>query len=189
MSAIGEILSSPRRRRTLLWAVVLVAAVTVVTVLAASQGNTGKSVVTPVTKEPAKVLPKEAKKAPLTREARIVAGTSILTAVARKNLGKSWEITHPTLRAGFTRKQWLTGNIPVQYYPIDRLDKAPIHVEESRTNSAMLQVALLPEDGSNVKPQVFFLGLKAVGTGANKRWLVDYWAPYASPAVPSNSAS
>lgn len=51
--------------------------------------------------------------------ARQVADKFILTAVARKNLGEAYELTHPDLRQGLTKQQWLTGNIPVQYYPAD----------------------------------------------------------------------
>jgi len=147
--------------------------------------NTGTPIDDPVSDVPA-VVPTVEKKAPLEPEARRVAGLFILTAVARKDLDKAWEITHPSLRQGLTRKQWLTGEIPVQPYPVDQLEAAPLAVDESYRNSAVLEVALLPRRGSKIKPQVFFIGLKAVGKGKQRRWLVDYWAPRAAVGAHSN---
>jgi hypothetical protein len=147
--------------------------------------NTGTKIDDPLTTLPA-VVPTVQQKAPLEPEARRVAGLFILTAVARKNLDQAWEITHPTLRQGLTRKQWLTGNIPVQPYPVDQLETAPLAIDESYRNSAVLEVALLPRRGSKIKPQTFFIGLKAVGKGKQRRWLVDYWAPRSAIGAHSN---
>jgi hypothetical protein len=123
------------------------------------------------------------------REARVVAGQFILAAAGREDLKKAWRLTHPTLKAqcACTYKEWLTGNIPVQYYPVQNLDLATFAVEEVTANTVVLHVALLPEEGSKVKPQSFFIGLKANGTGKKKQWLVDYWAPYASIPVPAEA--
>ena len=41
-----------------------------------------------------------------------VASRFIDTAVARKNVDRSWGLVTPTLRAGYTRKQWDTANLP-----------------------------------------------------------------------------
>ena len=81
-------------------------------------------------------------------------------------------------------KEWLTGNNPVVPYPIDKLDVAPYKVDESYETSALIEVALLPREGSGVRAQVFFLGLEKVGTGAKARWVVDNWVPRASAVVP-----
>lgn len=112
--------------------------------------------------------------------ARTAAGKFILTAVARKNLAESWRLTHPELRAGYTLKEWKTGNIPVQPYPTEQLDVAAMRIEESHPRQAMLEVALLPKDGTTVKPQTFFIGLKKV----KGNWLVYYWAPHGVIPVP-----
>ena len=117
----------------------------------------------------------------LDRAARQVAGEFILTAVARANLGRSYEITHPKLRQGLTREQWLTGNIPVQPYPANAIETATFKTDISKAKEVLLEVALLPKSGSGVKPQVFYIGLKKV----HGNWLVDYWAPRGSPAVPA----
>ena len=46
-------------------------------------------------------------------EALATARTFIRTAVARKDVGRSWSITHPSFRQGYTEQQWATGDIPV----------------------------------------------------------------------------
>ena len=48
------------------------------------------------------------KKVILSAEARRVAGRFVLTAVARHNLGESYELVGPQLKAGLTRAQWKT---------------------------------------------------------------------------------
>jgi hypothetical protein len=135
------------------------------------------------TNEPVDV-PVVQKKAPLPDEARKVAIRFIQTAVARKNLEEAWELVGPNLRGGMTRKEWITGNNPVVPYPLEVLDVAPYKVDESFVDSALIEVALLPRKGATVKSQIFFLGLKRVGTGKNSRWLVDNWVPRGAAVIP-----
>ena len=131
--------------------------------------------------------PKQPAAVKLDPAARRVAGRFILTAVARKDVGASWSLVHPSMRAGYSKREWANGEIPIQPYPIERLDEARFHVVESFKNSLLIEVALIPEKGAekDVRPAVFRLGLKAVGTGAKRHWLVDYWMPHWTPPVPS----
>ena len=85
---------------------------------------------------------------PLHADARRVAVRFIQTAVARRNLDEAWLLVGPNLRGGLTRKRWITGANPVVPYPIDELDVAPYKVDESYTTRALLEVALLPREGS-----------------------------------------
>jgi hypothetical protein len=167
-----------QRRATLLSGLVLVAGIVAGAVTWI--GDTGTSQETPLTNKPAQVFTPR-KQVPLEAEARRVAGRFILTAVAREGLGESYDLAHPELRQGLSRKEWLTGNIPVVYYPAKAIETATFKVDESYADEAILQVALLPKDASGVKPQIFFIGLKK---SAN-RWRVSYWVPRAAPAVPS----
>src|SRR5215210_9477642 len=100
----------PHRRISLVTALVLTAGVVAFTV--AYFGDTGTSEETPLSDEPAQVFTPR-KQIPLDKEARRVAGRFILTAVARQDLGESYELAHPELRQGLTTREWLTGNIPV----------------------------------------------------------------------------
>lgn len=117
--------------------------------------------------------------------ARKVAGEFILAAAGREDLEKAWSITHPDLKrdCGCTKQEWLTGNIPVQYYPTGGLQGANFTVNELSPGRVVLEVLLAPKKGSRLPSQVFFIGLKQVG-GEAGQWLVDYWAPYVSIPVP-----
>jgi hypothetical protein len=121
------------------------------------------------------------------QEARRVAGEFILAAAGREDLAKAWQLTHPTLKAqcGCTYKQWLTGDIPVTYYPSTAIDTASFDVSELSKNTVYLKVLVLPKKGAKVKPQVFEIGLKARGEGADKQWLVEYWNTVTSIPVPA----
>ena len=172
-----------RRSLTLLSGLILVAGVVAFTV--AWVGDTGTSQETPLSNEPAQTFTPR-KQVPLDVEARRVAGRFILTAVARENLGASYELVHPELRQGLTKQEWLTGNIPVVYYPAKEIETARFKVDESYADEAILEVALLPKEASKVKPQVFFIGLKKAGKGAAARWQVYYWVPRAAPQIPTD---
>ncbi len=125
------------------------------------------------------------KKVPLQKEATSVARQFLKTAVARADLAASWEIVSPNLRAGLTRKEWLTGNIPVVPYPIKSLATARFKIDISHANDALLEVALLPKAGAKIKGQIFWLGLKRIrGPGGQRHWVVDSWVPRSSTLVP-----
>jgi hypothetical protein len=172
-----------RRSLTLLSGLILVAGVVAFTVTWI--GDTGSAQETPLSNQPAQVYTPR-RQVPLDVEARKVAGRFILTAVARENLGESYGLVHPELRQGMTRKEWLTGDIPVVYYPAEEIDKATFKVDESYPDEAILEVALLSKDARKAKPQVFYIGLKKTGKGAAARWLVNYWVPRAAPQIPTD---
>jgi hypothetical protein len=125
------------------------------------------------------------KTVPLPPEARQIAVQFIKTAVVRKNLPRGLGDLRPEHQAGPDLKQWMTGEIPVVPYPDAAVNESPVKVDWSYPNDVSLQVVMQPKKGSKQKPQVFFIGLKKFGSGANAKWLVDYWAPYAPPPIPS----
>ena len=135
-------------------------------------------------------LPETEKKytaADLPKGVQTIAGEFILAAAGREDLAKAWRLTHPELRAQCycTYKEWLTGNIPVQYYPSKDIETAAFDVEDITPREIFLRVLVLPKETSKVKPQVFDIGLKAVGKGAKKTWLVNYWNAKVSIPVPA----
>jgi len=163
--------------------------VLIVGIVAIATVRLGDNEASPASEEP---LPEEFNPdttptpAPVPRAARVAAGEFILAAAGREDLPKAWKLSHPELKAqcACTYKQWLTGNIPVQYYPTTNLDSAEFGVDESSAGRVVLEVLLTPKAGEDVTPQTFFIGLKKVGKGKQQRWLVDYWAPSGSPPVP-----
>ena len=50
---------------------------------------------------------------------------------------------------------------PRSVLPADAIDAATFKIDESHTDEALLEVALIPK-GRDVKPQIFFIGLKKV---------------------------
>ena len=129
-------------------------------------------------------VPKTEAAAPLPSEARKVAGRFVLTAVARKNLAEAYDLVGPNLRGGLTRKEWLTGNIPVIPYPIQSLRLAPFKIDYSHKSDALIELALLPRQGAGVKSQIFYLTLKKIGPAGKEHWVVDGWVPKGSTFVP-----
>jgi hypothetical protein len=111
------------------------------------------------------------------RKARLVAEKFILTAVARKNTGASWKLVDLSFpgRSELTKREWATGDIPVMptSAPITknaiRLSVAEVHAHGSEL---LLDVVLGP---NRKRPEVFEIGLRRHGKGAERRWLVDYW--------------
>jgi hypothetical protein len=115
--------------------------------------------------------------------ALVVAAKFVNTAVKRKHVGDSFDLTTAALHTGYTRKAWATEDIPVVPYPVDF---AKYQVKGSFTDSVWYQVALFPDHAhANVPAAVYDLVLKPSGTGASRRWLVDSWAPAGYEGIPS----
>jgi hypothetical protein len=110
-------------------------------------------------------------------EALATARTFIRTAVARKDVGSSWAITHPDFRQGYTRQQWETGDIPVVPYPVD---VARWRLGSTTVEGVAFEVLLLPVAGASVSPQMFDIQLAELDSGGETHWAVTSWAPRAS---------
>lgn len=137
----------------------------------------------PVRNEPATVVT-TAPKVPLEREARRVAGTFILSAVARRNLAESYPLAAPSLRGSMTLKQWETGNIPVVPYPALDVKPVRMNVTSSTATEASLRVFLDPRPGVKVEPQIFIMNLEKI----DGKWLVTAWVPYNAIAIPQGTS-
>jgi hypothetical protein len=120
------------------------------------------------------------KTAALSKDATSVAREFVMTAVARRHLDAAWKISGPDIRGGLTYKQWLRGEIPVVPYPVQDLRVAPFKIDYSYANAVGLDVALLPRNQANIKPQIFFIELKKI----HGRWIVTNWVPHSAPVVP-----
>ena len=184
MSAIASRLSSPRFQRKLLWVSVPLFAAGVTAVIVTQVWTSPK--VAPPLPPPGKVqIPTHDKTVPVDPAAQAIGEQFIRTAVARKHLAASWLLTAPKLRQDFTLRRWRSGNIPVVPYPADLTRPAPVKIEYSYKDHMLLLILLEPKRGVVMKPQLFHLGLHAFGTGKNRHWLVDYWAPFGAPKIPS----
>ncbi len=81
---------------------------------------------------------------PLSKDARVVAGRFVITAVQRKNLAEAWTLVGPAIRQDLTYKEWLSGNIPVVPFTAE-ISVAPIKVDFSSKDYALLEIILLPK--------------------------------------------
>jgi hypothetical protein len=130
----------------------------------------------PAAKHPTIVKPD--KKVPVSKEAKLVAGRFILTAVQRKHLDDAWKLVTPAIKQGQTHKQWMTGNIAVVPW-LGKIGVTPIAVDYSLAREVEFTVAIIPakNDKTNAKPDYFVIVLKKFGDGKHARWLVDQWVP------------
>lgn len=121
---------------------------------------------------------------PEQRAVRRVLKDFISTAVVRREPGRSWDLTAPSLREGFTREQWSRGDMPVVPYPAANRGLGNwSYVQYSYTDSVGLEVFLFPKPGSGYSALTADVELVK---GRDGRWRVDYWMPkkfHGPPAV------
>ena len=179
-----EPVRKPGWQKALPWVSGAILVAGVIAFVVVKYANTGHSLELPVSNQPAVDVSKVPKTIKLAPGAERTARTFIKTAVARKDLDVAYDLSGPQLRQGLTRKEWLTGNIPVIPYPVDAIDYAPMKIDFSYKREAQIEVALLPKQGSKARPALFILGLIKDKQG---KWLVNSWVPRMSPSVPNGS--
>jgi hypothetical protein len=173
---VGGRLSSPRFRRRALKVGILLAVVVAAALVSIFFWNTATVVETPLHgRADVYVPPIPIEMAPAERRAVIAtAALFVETAVRREHPERAYELVGPNLRGTTTRDEWRAGDIPVVPYPVD---DARWKFDYSYANEIGLQVAVFPQPGAVVRPAVFNLSLRSVGSGARRRWLVDSWSP------------
>jgi hypothetical protein len=111
----------------------------------------------------------------------------VLTAVDRQDVGRSWEISAPSLREGFTRKQWANGELPVVPYPAANKGLGDwSFVQYSYQGLVGLEVFLFPKKGSGWSAMTADVELVK---GHDGKWRVDYWMPIRYHGPPSLSTA
>lgn len=177
-------LTSERVQRGLVWVTGLLLVAGVVAFLTVRAGDDKGDEARPVANAAPAVVdtqPEGRRGGKVEPAARRAAGEFILAAAGREDLKKAWVLSHRELRdeCACSYKQWLTGNIPIPYYPVGNIETAAFSVEEVTPNRTSLLVALVPKDGAKVKGQTFWIELKKTKQGEKQRWLVNYFQPYA----------
>jgi hypothetical protein len=130
----------------------------------------------PAVNEPGYEQPKNA---PFTkakqREVSKVLREFVLTAVDRQDVGRSWDISAPSLREGFTKRQWSRGELPVVPYPAANRGLGRwSFVQYSYSDTIGLEVFLFPKPGSGWSAMTADVELVK---GHDGKWRVDYWMP------------
>lgn len=182
---LGGILDSPRKQRRffIVSGVVFVVGVVafVSTVLLRGTSNAFTDT---ISNQPA-VLAKPEKTVPVTKQQIALMRTFIKTAVARKNLGYAYSLVDTDLRGTMTKKEWMTGNIPVIQYEAANVDTAAFVPVYHYETSALFNVDLIPVGHTQKRPELLFsIGMKRLGGTKTGRWLIDYWQPRWRPPVP-----
>jgi hypothetical protein len=178
-------LASPRRRRRLAWSGGVLAFLSGLVAFALLYPDVERPPER-MSNEPA-VLPVSPRNVPLTKEvkaATIETGNTFLhSAVARDHPERSWEIVDPTLREGYTKRSWATGEIPVVPYPVD---SAIYRLDFSHPGLVGWKVSVYPRPGSETKPMTFYMDVTLV----EGRWRVSNWSPASlASAAPGGDAS
>jgi hypothetical protein len=100
-------------------------------------------------------------------------GRFVEAAIARRNLAAAYDLATPELRGPVSRREWARGDISVPSYPVYRYGA---RITDSYRNDVSVQLFLKARRRS-VEPLGVDVELKAVGRGANRRWLVAYYLP------------
>jgi hypothetical protein len=95
------------------------------------------------------------------------------TGVAGKDLAAAYDLTTANLHAGVTRAQWVRGDNPIYRYPVF---KHGLRISGSYENEVTVQLYVRARS-RKVEPLGVDVDVRAVGTGPNRRWLVDYFQP------------
>jgi hypothetical protein len=177
----------PLWRRALPWVGAALLLAGAIAALAVFVGNTASNPKETFSDEPAVDVTKQEKSITVPPEVKTIAQKFIKTAVARKDLESAYAIVGPSIKQGMTLAEWKTGDIAVIPFPVDELDYAPFKVDYAHPNDVLMEVALLTNEGSKIKGQTFFIGIKKFGKGDKARWLVDNWVPRSSAPVPDGT--
>jgi hypothetical protein len=99
----------------------------------------------------------------------------VRTAVRRHDLAASWHLIHPNLKQGLTKKQWLTGDIPVVPFPAKGI--IAWDLDWSYSGDVAADVVLQPVAKSGLYRKTFTIEFKRVGSASENQWLVYSWVP------------
>jgi hypothetical protein len=111
---------------------------------------------------------------PKKREVLKTAMEFVRTAVARHQIGQSWDLVAPSLKQGYSRAEWASGrDLPVVKYPVVF---ANWRLSYSYKDEVDLQVRLFARS-SKTPPAVFDITMKPVRSGGRTRWLVSEFLP------------
>ncbi|MEP6978585.1 MAG: hypothetical protein ABI948_11080 [Thermoleophilia bacterium] len=170
------ILSSHRWRRRLVW--IAGALVFVVALVAAilSLPEHGRRFTETFSNEPSQVVVNE-KPVPVTPAMRRQVDATLVpfvaTAVTRKDPVAAWDLATAAMKAGTTRADWARGDLPVLPYPAIPAQARSWTVLSSVKNDLVADLVFQPPKGSKRGPVEFNVELKAIGSGAARRWLID----------------
>lgn len=188
-TGVRRILHSYRwRRRFVIWGILAIVAGAIIAVAAVSIHNPSSA----PHGGPATIVaqPKHARftRAEKRQVSKVLAAF-LSTAVARRHVASAWPLVGPQLKSGLTRREWDTGSIPVQPYPVANKGLGKWEsVEYSYRNAVGLSVLIFPTPGSGQAPATADVDVIKNHQG---RWVVNYFMPnkYHGNPVPAKKAA
>jgi hypothetical protein len=189
-----NVLDSPRRRRRLAIATVVVV-IAVPSIYLAAHFTTSGSRQNANGPYVSDSFYREPKHAPFTaakrRAVSAVLAKFVDGAVSRHDLAGTWDLAGPGLRQGSTYDDWLKGEIPIVPFAASKRGQGTWSVVNySYRNRVGLELLLFPEQRSGQLATVE----TEVARGRDGRWRVDYWmitklhGPGSAAAADSTSA-
>jgi hypothetical protein len=173
---MGRRLSSARFRRRLIWVGAIAVVAAAVTGLVFAFPSPKPPPGSKISKQKAVLpkLPKPVAFAPKRKEVVKTAMTFVETAVARHNIGRSYDLVTPAMKAGETRSEWASGrDLPVIRYPAKL---AIWDLAYSYSDEVDVRVRLFASK-NQIKPDTFDITLHPVRQHGQTRWLVDSFLP------------
>jgi hypothetical protein len=177
---VRRFFSSPRRRRRAGWAAAVGAVAGIGLTIGLLYPNTVHNKSTFSRGRP-KVVHEEPKSRPLPisdrRSSEQTLDAFVTTAVVRKHLDRSYDLATENLRAGMSRSEWLTGDIPVPAFPAKDFGLAKSKLSYSHGNVARYDVVILARPKAQTSSGLYSIELHALTRAGKRRWLVDYFQP------------
>ena len=198
MNTTQSTLSSPRNQRILFWIGLLALTAGIVVLVVKLAGGSDSTptapdkAFTPVLPQKTDVLTSNGAKvtsyAQLPSQIKRAIVGFVVPGVLNNNYGPSWKYTAPNITHGASQHKWATVDarsvIPLPGYT---LNGVTYRLEGATTNEILVSMTLQPSKPSVGRPVPMRIGLSPYGSGAKKRWLVDYWMPATNEsAVPYN---
>jgi hypothetical protein len=126
------------------------------------------------------------KNIPFPEAAWRVAREFAFTAVSRQHLAEAYAITDPQMKGGISMKDWMTGNLPVDFMPVAQILKTNWkNTNYAHPRDAFINVILIPAKSSNMHVTNAQVELAKVGKGSHARWLVSYFHMVVGPPIPT----
>lgn len=135
--------------------------------------------------EKAQALDTNKKWLQLPASARLAVRRFIVDGAGERNLASAWRYTAPSMRQGFTYKQWVKGTeLPFQVFPEMNL-KLPISYTLTSWNGHELlaDVGVASTYKTGRGGYTFTIGAAKAGQGSKAHWLVNYFLAKYTPPV------
>ena len=111
------------------------------------------------------------------REVNAVLKAFVRHAVRRENPAEAWDLATPALKAGQTRAEWRRGDLPVFPFPAKVNEATGWYAVESFEDDLLVTLVMHAPAATKRGAIAYQVELKRLGTGEDRRWLVESFIP------------